>query len=245
MDDTTDDTVDDVDEVATPAELPEFEGLQPVGVVTKITGGGSRITRPMHLGERGVLVVEYEVTDVGHSRTDDGVKRKHTLKAVDLLEVPDRPGKRLLNNLKESYRMATETGGLPFADQGDAALAAGDDIAVDPSGVAMTPADLDELGLADSSRDPVVVVTLDGARAMWPDDWGNNPPPSRPAPGDTLWMPGGSPGADEELVVEALDPVSGDVLGSWTEEDQAARLLEEEQAAEAREAAAELAEEGP
>lgn len=214
-------------------ELPEFEGIQPVGVITKVTGAGQRIRRAMHMDERVVIVVEAEIAKVGHDRTDDGVKRVHTLKTLDLFELGGRAGKRLLNHLKERYRQAEEVDPLPFKEAGDEALVADALGKTDASGVAITRDELAELGLADPSNDPVMVVLDDGTRALWPDDWGSKPP-ARPDAGDTIRPFSGD--GPELLVRELVDAESGETLAEWTDADEEAGLLSAERAAEAAEA---------
>lgn len=224
---TTDDLLSDPPD----EDLPEFEGLQPVGVVTRVNGAGQRIHRPMRIDERIVIVIEAEVADVNHRRTDDGVKRVHTLKCLDLFEIGGRAGKRLVNNLKQRYREG-DVDSLPFKTAGDEALVADVVGTTDASGVAMTPDELAELGIADPSNDPVMVVLSDGTRALWPDDWGTKAP-ARPAAGDMIRVFSG----DGELQVrELVDAESGETIAEWTDADENARLLDEEREAEAAEA---------
>lgn len=103
--------------------LPEFEGIIPVGVVTGLRGTSQRIQRPLHLGDKVLLLVEAEVTDIGHGRTKDGVKRRQVLSVSDFYEVAGDEGTELLGRLRKSYREAEDArmgrASLPL-DEGDA-----------------------------------------------------------------------------------------------------------------------------
>src|SRR4051812_6699650 len=89
-------------------DLPDFEGVKPVGVVTRLNGAGERIVRPMHYEEKVVLVVEAEVTGVGPGKTSAGMKRVHTLAVRDVYEIEGKPGRRILNALRQAYRTADD-----------------------------------------------------------------------------------------------------------------------------------------
>lgn len=182
---------DDSTLVVSAAPLPEFEGLQPVAVVSKLNGAGQRIRRPMHLGERVLLLVEAEVAAVGHGRTDEGVKRLHTLKVEDLWEIGGRVGRRFANEVKQAWAAANDVDPLPMKVAGDRALT-------------------EALGLGDTG-DPVVAVFANAARAVWPDDFPKGA--GRPKVGDRLAVPGDA--GDDELVVELVDCTSGRVLDTW------------------------------
>lgn len=99
-------------------ELPEFEGVIPVGVLTTLTGASQRINRPIHHGDKLVLLVEAELVDVRHPKTKDGVKRKQVLSVVDFYELDGTKGKELLVAEREAYRVAEDErqgrAGLPF-----------------------------------------------------------------------------------------------------------------------------------
>ena len=212
-------------------ELPEFEGLRPIGVLTKLKGAAQRINRPMHHGEKVILVVEAEVSGVNHPMTKEGLKREHVLQVGDLYELAGRPGNRLMSRLKNAWRLADDDRHGRTALEGIAEGADGVELATDGSGVVLTDGDLDALGLSDSGSDPVLAVFLGGARCAWPDDFAAGDP--RPNPGDVLAVPGGDGG--EDLVVELLDMFSGETLGTWSEDDQARR-----EAAQDREVVEEL-----
>lgn len=237
---------DEVEEVAVqPAlpsfELPEFEGLKPVGVVTGVTGTGQRIARAMHLEERVVIVVEAEVSNVGHKITDDGVKRVHTLRVRDLYELEGKAGKKLLRGLKVAYRLADDQRhGRRQLMAVDDPNVAGVEVTTDGSGVLVTPSERGELaGLGIPDVESFVIVFEGGRRAVWPDEFedGSEVFGDRPHAGDHV---------GDELVRQVLDYDTGETLEEWTDEDEDARLLElEAQAAEAerqgdREALAEL-----
>lgn len=214
--------------------LPEFEGVIPIGVVTKLNGAGERIQRSMHLEEKVVLVVEARVGNVGHGVTKDGVKRIHTLKVADVYELDGPEGVRLLNTVKERWRLAN-----PGADELplEQAQSVGDVVEgiTDSSGVALTPGDREALGLDDTSRDPVVVVFDGDIRKLWPDEFGNTP---RPDAGDRLPVPGakGRNAKAEVLVCALVDAVTGDTVAEWTEFEENARLAAEEEAVAREEA---------
>jgi len=68
------------------AGLPDFEGDEVVGVVTKLNGSGGRIRRALHHGDKLVLVVEAEVASIAHPKRKDGLVRVQTLAAADLYD---------------------------------------------------------------------------------------------------------------------------------------------------------------
>src|SRR3954470_13170104 len=88
------------------AGLPDFEGHRPVGVVTKVNGSGERIHRPMAYQEKVVLIVECTVDDVSHKRTNEGMKRRHTLVVDDLWEAPANEATTLLARCRQAYHDA-------------------------------------------------------------------------------------------------------------------------------------------
>lgn len=223
MNDTT--TTGDELVVEPPGPLPEFEGRIPIAVQTALQGASERITRAIHLEESGVLVVEFECVDVRHPMTKDGVKRNQVLKIKDAYELPGRRGQRLLTMLKKAWRLGNDSDG-PVLAGFDVAEGAADGIPVttDGSGVVVTPGDAAEYGLDDESNDPVVVVLYGGRRTLWPDDYPVGM--ARPALGEMV----AEPDTDEDAqVVELLDHVTGESLGVWSEADEEARLLAEEQ----------------
>jgi hypothetical protein len=75
-----------------PLDLPEFEGIKPVGVLTTLTGTSQRINRAMHHGDKIILLVEAELADVRHPKTKDGVKRKQVLSVADFFELDGEQG---------------------------------------------------------------------------------------------------------------------------------------------------------
>lgn len=225
MNDTTTTTDGDELVVEPPGPLPEFEGRIPIAVQTDIQGASERITRAMHLDERLVIVVEVRVTDVRHPMTKDGVKRKHVLKVEDAYELPGRRGQRLLTMLKKAWRLGNDAEG-PVLAGFDVAEGAADGIPVttDGSGVVVTPGDAADYGLDDESNDPVVVVLYGGRRTLWPDDYPVGM--ARPVLGAMVAEPDSD---DDAQVVELLDHVTGESLGTWSDADEEARLLAEEQ----------------
>lgn len=231
MSDTTPPTTDDDVGVQTSIHLPlpEFEGRLPVGVLTKVNGAGQRIVRPLHLEEKVIVIVEAKVSNVGHAITNDGVKRVHTLAVDDLYELEGKEGQRLLRHLREAYRTADD------ARHGRTALPIdgidGPDMAVttDGNGTVLTPGEVAELqgiDLADGSRDPIVVVLDDGSRSLWPDEFERGEP--RPSVGDVR---------ECMVVKEILDADTGETLAALTDDELAARLVDLEAEAQAKEAA--------
>jgi len=217
-------------------DLPEFEGTIPVGVVTSVTGTGQRITRPIHYGEKIVLVVEAEATNIGHRKTTDGMKRVHTLSAVDLYELPGEAGQKLLRQQRAEWRVADDQvhgrQALGLDDTTQAVLSV--------DGVILTAREIAEQR-GDSMPDDdasLIVEFEDGTRGVWPEDWlglGQ----SLAAVGGSMRLPGSAEVGDTARVMRWLDvedPTS--VVAEWSDADEAARLLALEQEAERAEAAA-------
>lgn len=232
---------DDDDETGTAQhtlELPEFDGIIPVGVLTAITGAGQRIHRAIHHGEKLVLLVEAEVADVRHPKTKEGIKRKHVLSVVDLYEVPGDAGKRMLTHLRQSYRQDDDARNGRRSLLGDHSPVLGPKGWTDANGNLLSDEDLAELrGVSflaaanDPSLDGVDVVFADGGRMRWPSDFGPEPG-SRPRVGDFL-----TDSDDPRQVRLLVDPASGDVLDEWTDDDEDTRLAALEDEARAAEAA--------
>lgn len=217
--------------------FPPFEGQPVVEAVLKFAGE-LVVRRPLPLGARVVVIHELVVHDSGHKATDGGVKATYGALKATAYELEGRLGVRALAAARKADRLATETGSgrTPiegFVDaEGDAD---GLELTTDGAGVVMTPEELAELGLADGSDDPRVVILFGGQRTMWPDDFPKGTP--RPDAGDMVAVPGST---DEDAqVVEVLDPLTGETVAAWTDEDEDARLLDLEQAAEVEEAQAE------
>ncbi len=225
-------------------ELPDFEGVKPVGVVTKLNGAGQRIARAMHIDEKVVLVVEAQVSNVGHGRTGDGVKRIHVLSVLDVYELEGKPGAVLLRSLRAAHKIAADRrDGKEPLDGVDQPEPTGEglEVRVDSSGVVLTDVEAAEArgeilpGLP--VVDAAVVVFEDGTRALWPDDW-PDAVGAHPEAGDRAWKPGSKKGAPDELVRQILDPDTGETLEEWTDAMEAERLAEEEREAREAEAAA-------
>lgn len=216
---------------------PTRDGRTPSGMKTAIAGAGNRITRTHELGERVFLFIEANVKKSGHEVTDDGVLYTEGLKVLDLFELADGPGKRLLSALRQSYR--TESGEPPLTN-GDETAGEGLDVALDASMVALTPAELADLrgdpsaAMDDARFDHVVLVFDNGARGLWPDDWAGTGQ-SRAPIGGTMRHPGSTKAGDVGQVVELLDAKSGETIDRWTPEREAERLLVLEGAAVADE----------
>jgi hypothetical protein len=104
-------------------ELPEFEGVKPVGTELTFGGGSGRRTRAMRIGERIVLVVEVAVTGVEHKETKGGQVRVHKLRVEDAYELGDNRAPDLLEMLHDEYQAAEDEARgrakLPFDEAGD------------------------------------------------------------------------------------------------------------------------------
>ena len=138
--------------------LPEFEGVQPVGVVTKINGASQRITRAIHLGESGVALVEWRSEAINHKRTKDGLKRHQTLDVLEMWELPAEQSDLLLAQARRQKRIEDDerTGAQPIVGLEDA----GDQVVTDNAGVVMTDGEV-----AEATGKPLI-----------PDDSGDTPP---------------------------------------------------------------------
>lgn len=214
--------------------LPEFEGQVPIGVVTAITGSGQRITRPIHYMEKGVLLVEFEATNIGHKKTNDGMKRVHTLAVVDLYELDGEEGQKLLRQKRAQWRVADD------ASHGRQSLGLDDTaqpvLSVD--GVILTALELAERQGVTVAEDTSFLVEFDtGDKGIWPEDWLASGQ-SLAAVGGRMRLVGSEVGDTAQVMrwLDIEDPTV--VLAEWTEEDEAARLLELEHAAEVEEAKA-------
>jgi hypothetical protein len=220
-----------------PNDLPSFEGVKPVGVVTKVNGAGSRIFRAMHLDEKVVLVIEARVSNVGHGTTDDGVKRIHTLRVADLYELEGKAGASLLRSLRQAHQIADDQrhGRKPIlADlEQPESNAAGIDVVVDEEGRVHTATVSGGDGLGLPLVDVAVLVFEDEFRALWPDDFPDASGP-HPEAGEHLAKPGDKAGALFQ-VRKVLDADTGETVDEWTDEQEEARLLAEEQRLEEEE----------
>lgn len=228
--------------MTTTHELPEIDGLRPVGVVTKIKGTGERIDRACHLGERLVLLVEVEVDSAYRlTQTKEGPKLHQELRARDLFEVTDDEDvARILRNARAHARLEEDeaAGRIPlgFSDTSQPR------VTVDGSGVLLTLGEVLELRGVELDDDDEVVVEFfpekPGAkpiRAVWPTDWLGSGQ-DLAAPGGRMRPPGHEIGETLQ-VAKLLDVVTAEPIDEWTEHDEHERLEAEELAAEAEEAA--------
>lgn len=207
-----------------PHDLPEFEGLTPVGVVTKLNGAGQRIHRACHLEEKIVLVVEAEVSNVGHGMTDDGVKRIHTLRVKDLYELEGKTGAALLRSLRQAYRLADDQRhgrqGLGMAElEQPEPNGAGIELEVDEDGRIHTSTG----GIGLPVVDVAVLVFEDESRALWPDDFADATGP-HPEAGERIRKPGAKAKDEPVLIRQVLDADTGEELEVWTDEQEAERI---------------------
>lgn len=245
----SDDAADIAVQPALPSlELPEFEGIIPVAVLTSLTGTGQRVHRAIHHGEKVILLVEAELDDVRHPRTKEGIKRKQILKATDLYLLEGKAAKRILSGAKEAYRLADDARhGRQALAMGAAAAVLGQTGFTDASGSPLSEEDLAEIRgdvvgryAADRSLDGVVVILEDGTRALWPDDW-RGTGVGRPKAGDVVSRPGDDSEGGELRVVRVDDADTGEVIEEWTDEDEDARLAALEEKARREEAAEDAA----
>lgn len=214
--------------------LPEIDGIQPVGVVTKIRGTGQRIDRSLHLGEKTWLLVEAEVDEAYKLKaTGDGPKLHQVLQVVDLFELdPDEDETKALVRATRAFHRD-----LDDKKAGRTRLPSDD--TRQPEGVAgvVSAAEIAEArGIdLDPAGDDVVVEFFGGDRYSWPADWLGTGQ-SLAAVGGFMREPGAEPG-EVSQVQRLLRPDDGSVIDEWTEADEDRRLLAAEQAAEAAEAA--------
>jgi len=210
-------------------ELPEIDGIVPVGVVTKIRGTGQRIERPAHLGERMLLLVEAEIDSACQlKQTDEGPKLHQGLKILDLFEVTDDDqATSLMRTARSMHRIAddADAGRIPLTFGSDTRQPLG---VVDGSGVVLTPAEVFEArGVdVDPVGDVLVVEFADGTKGLWPDDW-QGTDQELAAVGGEMRPPGAEPG-DVVQVLRLLDEGSGEPIDEWTEEDEERRLVAED-----------------
>lgn len=211
--------------------LPDFEGQVPVGVNTKINGAGQRVVRAMHADEKVVLLVEARVKKVGHTVTDDGLKREHTLKVEDLFELDSDEAGDLLRSYKARAKAAEDerAGRAPLPFSTDDTEHPGLGVEVDASGVSMGA------GVTAGLLDPEETYSLvfaGGTKALWPDDWEGAGQSLVRCAGGFMRLPNGDPGETDQ-VLQALDVDTGEVRSEWTPELEAGRLegLETELAA--------------
>lgn len=225
-----------------PFRLPEFEGIIPVGVVTKITGTGQRITRPLHYGERGVLVVEYEVANVAHGKTADGMKRIQTLTVDDFYELEGKAGTTLLRSLRQAYKIADDrrSGREPLEGNYVEPTGSGLEVTVDGHGNVLTSSEAaaarGEVLEGLPHVDVAVLVFEDESRALWPDDFADATGP-HPEAGERIRKPGAKAKDEPVLIRQVLDADTGEELEVWTDEQEAERIdaeaaIEEKVAAE-------------
>lgn len=213
-------------------ELPDYHGKTPVGMKTNIGGTGNRISRAHEIGSKVIVVIEAKVKGAGHEETDAGILYVEKLSTIDLFELPGAQGRRLLSAIRSASRAANEGAEpIPFDP--------GSEVRTDGSGVVITPGDALSIendpivsALTDESKTPVVIVYSDGARELWPDEFGPTDP--RPVIGSKVL----DENDVESHVVKILDGASGELLEEWTTEQEDARLLELERTAMAEEAAA-------
>lgn len=218
-------------------ELPEYHGRRPAKMKTAVSGTGNKITTAHDLGATVIFVAEAKVRGVGHDEDGEDLVYVEKLTVRDLYEIQGAQGKRLLSTVRSAYRAATDgVKPIPYPP--------GSEVKTDASGVVITPADAlgidgDSIvrSLTDESLTPVVIVYSDGGRELWPDDF--EPTDPRPPIGSVVLDENDA----ETVVMKILDAASGETVEEWTAEQENARLLALEHAAETdEERAAALAE---
>lgn len=242
---TTEPTIDDVEQEDQPrldGILPEYNGVQPVGVVSKVGGGAETISRAIDYGERVVVVIDGRLDDFAIKPTKQGPKLVQKIVVDDLYEIPGASGKRILAHLRQSYRTAQDArSGRRSLLGEDGGPVLGERGWMSPDGSVLTEEDLAEVrgdpilaAAADASLDPIVVVFDSGGRMVWPDEFGPQPG-ERPSAGDML------ADSDGERQVRQVLSLSGELLEEWTDEQEDARLAALEEQFRAQEAAEDAA----
>lgn len=89
-------------------KLPGFEGKEPVGTKLVLSGGSERRTRPYHIGDSIVIVVEGTVTAVNHAETKGGIVREHKLAIETAYELGGDRAPNLIAELSEEYQEAVD-----------------------------------------------------------------------------------------------------------------------------------------
>lgn len=212
-------------------DLPDHHGHKPIGMRTKVNGAGSRITRPHEIGDTLILVAEVAVGDAGHTKTKDGLVYVEKFSVQDLYEIEGQSGRRLLEGLRQQYRIADDerSGRKSLPGVGDAQPVLGPKGWTDASGRLLDEEELAEIrgdavlsAVNDPNLDPLTLVMADGSKVQWPADF----------PSDA----GGPPQIGEffgDLQVREVIDADGQTLAEWTSEMESARLdrLEAEVAA--------------
>jgi hypothetical protein len=79
------------------AQQLTFEGLEPVGVRTAISGKTTSIQRPLAIGEEVLIVVRGTVQGVNHAVDKDGLLfREHKVVVGEAYELGSRDGEAVL-----------------------------------------------------------------------------------------------------------------------------------------------------
>lgn len=235
-------TPDDLAVVIPTAPFDEFEGEKVTDAVLKLSGT-MVLRRPIGRHGKVVVLLEVEVDGVDHPGTDAGVKRVESTKKATAYELPGGLGKRLLSAARHADRIADDRtqGRTAIEDMlAEEVRADGLELTTDGAGVVLTPDEMAAAGLDDKGLDPLVVIVvpwakLDGRKTgagqklLYPDEMPTLTAP--PSPGDTVAVDGA-----DVVVVEILDATTGEPAGEWTWDDEKARMLEAEQAAESAEA---------
>jgi hypothetical protein len=218
------------------AELPDYHGKRPRTMTTKLAGTLDWLATPHPVGSKIVAVVELLVASGSHAEDDSGeVTYSETRKILGAYEVPGDPGRRLLSAYRNAYRLADDeaTGKIALPEDGGHDGAVG---VTDASGVALTPTELAELhGMPadpvrvalDPDATPVVVLFSDGSRELWPEEF--DPGEPRPKPGDKWEADTGDGPLAYIYVAKLLHAETGETLGEWTDDQEAARLVELEE----------------
>lgn len=118
------------------AEYGDFEGRPVVGVVTKINGTSSQITRQIHPGELVYTLTVSRHTATEHKTTKEGWKRHQTLGAENMYELTVEAGSALERELRAALKAAGKLDDPNLLDEIPKI-----DVKVDESGVAILPSE--------------------------------------------------------------------------------------------------------
>lgn len=192
--------------------LYEFEGQRVTGLRTSVgatTVDGGAV---LHHGQHIVTITVAQVDDIRHPRKDGHVTRLQVAKPTEVFLLDDGEySESLLRSLRLRARQADD------AAAGRGAFS----VTTDENGIVLTPGDQRPADLPDVPQmgpDEVVVILEDQSRHLWPDDFA--PDASAPVLGEPVDE------EDERRVIELLDVVSGESLGTWSPADDAAADVE-------------------
>lgn len=125
--------------------LPETrDGRKPVGMKSKVTGAGNRVTDPHNLGDTVIAIVELRCRQTGHEATDDGLLYVESLKVTDFFVLDRERGGELLAEERQRTR---EAKGEPPLGDGAHEPFRGSEYTTTGDGIVMTPSERADAGL--------------------------------------------------------------------------------------------------